>query len=131
MIDFKEGNGIYPGTWTGSGMGSGMGSGIFADIRPARTRPTALPCRPAEHAPTPTHPHTPAHVDAIDFNTPRLSSFGEKKTFGGELRLGRPSRQRRAPGAPWGLPTPDLGSTLGQPSVNVRYLPEPSRADFR
>ena len=44
--------------------------------------------------------------------------------FAGEIcqdrgRLGRPSRQRRAPRAPWGLPTPDLGSTLGQPWVNV------------
>ena len=27
---------------------------------------------------------------------------------------------RRAPRAPWGLPTPDLGSTFGQRSVNVR-----------
>ena len=44
----------------------------------------------------------------------------KKNTFGGELRLGRPSRQRRAPRAPWGLPTPDLGSTLGQRWVNVR-----------
>ena len=67
--------------WMGSGQDLDriwMGSGIFAEIRPARTRPTALPCRPAEHAPTPTHPHTPAHVDAIDFNTPRLISFGKK-----------------------------------------------------
>ena len=38
----------------------------------------------------------------------------KKNTFGGELRLRRPSRQRRAPRAPWGLPTPDVGSTLGQ-----------------
>ena len=44
----------------------------------------------------------------------------KKNTFGGELRLGHPSRQRRAPRAPWGLPTPDVGSTLGQRSVNVR-----------
>ena len=43
----------------------------------------------------------------------------KKNTFGGELRLGRPSRQRRAPRAPWGLPTPDVGSTLGQRSVNL------------
>ena len=41
----------------------------------------------------------------------------KKNTFGGELRLGRPSRQRRASRAPWGLPTPNLRSTLGQPSV--------------
>ena len=45
--------------------------------------------------------------------------------FAGEIcqdrgRLGRPSRQRRAPRAPWGLPTPDLGSTYGQPWVNLR-----------
>ena len=44
--------------------------------------------------------------------------------FTGEIcqdrrRLGRPSRQRRAPRAPWGLPTPNVGSTLGQRSVNV------------
>ena len=43
----------------------------------------------------------------------------KKETFGGKLRLGRPSRQRRAPRAPWGLPTLDVGSTLGQPWVNV------------
>ena len=49
-----------------------------------------------------------------------FSSPEKKNTFGGELRLGRPSRQRRPSRAPWGLPTPDLGSTLGQPSVNVR-----------
>ena len=45
--------------------------------------------------------------------------------FAGEIcqergRLGRPSRQRRAPRAPWGLPTPNLGSTLGQRWVNLR-----------
>ena len=45
--------------------------------------------------------------------------------FAGEIcqdrgRLGRPSRQRRAPRAPWGLPTPNPRSTLGQPSVNPR-----------
>ena len=45
--------------------------------------------------------------------------------FAGEIcqdrgRLGRPSRQRRAPRAPWGLPTPHVGSTLGQPWVNLR-----------
>ena len=44
--------------------------------------------------------------------------------FAGEIcqdrgRLGRPSRQRRAPKAPWGLPTPNVRSTLGQRSVNV------------
>ena len=55
--------------------------------------------------------------------------------FAGEIcqergRLGRPSRQRRAPRAPWGLPTPDLRSTTGQPTVNLRYLPYPSRTDF-
>ena len=44
----------------------------------------------------------------------------KKNTFGGELRLERPSRQRRAPGAPWGLPTPDVRSTFGQRWVNVR-----------
>ena len=43
--------------------------------------------------------------------------------FAGEIcqergRLGRPSRQRRAPRAPWGLPTPNVGSTLGQPAVS-------------
>ena len=43
----------------------------------------------------------------------------KKNTFGGELRLGRPSRQRRASRAPLGLPTPDVGSTLGQPWVNL------------
>ena len=42
----------------------------------------------------------------------------KKNTFGGELRLRRPSRQRRAPRAPWGLPTPDVGSTTGQRSVS-------------
>ena len=42
----------------------------------------------------------------------------KKNTFGGELRLGRPSRQRRAHRAPWGLPTPDVRSTLGQPWVS-------------
>ena len=47
----------------------------------------------------------------------------KKNTFGGELRLGRPSRQRRAPRAPWGLPTPDFGWTFGQRSVDVGYLP--------
>ena len=41
-------------------------------------------------------------------------SSPEKNTFGGELRLRRPSRQRRASRAPLGLPTPDVGSTLGQ-----------------
>ena len=77
-----------------------------------------------------------------------FSSPEKKNTFGGELRLGRtsragevlvenvtdfageicqergrlgrPSRQRRAPRAPWGLPTPDLRSTFGQRLVNVR-----------
>ena len=44
----------------------------------------------------------------------------KKNTFGGELRLRRPSRQRRASRAPLGLPTPDPRSTLGQRSVNVR-----------
>ena len=44
----------------------------------------------------------------------------KKNTFGGELRLRRPSRQRRASRAPLGLPTPDPRSTLGQPSVNPR-----------
>ena len=44
--------------------------------------------------------------------------------FAGEIcqergRLGRPSRQRRAPRAPWGLQTPNVRSTLGQPSVNL------------
>ena len=44
--------------------------------------------------------------------------------FAGEIcqdrgRLGCPSRQRRAPRAPWGLPTPNPRSTLGQRSVNV------------
>ena len=43
--------------------------------------------------------------------------------FAGEIcqdrgRLGRPSRQRRAPRAPWGLPTPNVRSTLGQPWVS-------------
>ena len=45
-----------------------------------------------------------------------FSSPEKKNTFGGELRLGRPSRQRRAPGGYQRL-------TLGQRSVNVRYLP--------
>ena len=31
--------------------------------------------------------------------------------------------QRRAARAPWGLPTLDLGSTFGQRSVNLGYLP--------
>ena len=44
----------------------------------------------------------------------------KKNTFGGELRLRRPSRHRRASRAPLGLPTPDPRSTLGQPSVNPR-----------
>ena len=44
----------------------------------------------------------------------------KKNTFGGELRLRRPSRQRRASRAPLGLPTPDPRSTLGQRWVNVR-----------
>ena len=44
--------------------------------------------------------------------------------FAGEIcqergRLGRPSRQRRAPRTPWGLPTPNVGSTFGQRWVNV------------
>ena len=39
--------------------------------------------------------------------------------FAGEIcqdrgRVGGPSRQRRAPRAPWGLPTPNVGSTYGQ-----------------
>ena len=38
----------------------------------------------------------------------------KKNTFGGELRLRRPSRQRRASRAPLGLPTLDVRSTLGQ-----------------
>ena len=42
----------------------------------------------------------------------------KKNTFGRELRLRRPSRQRRASRAPWRLPTPDLGSTFGQPWVS-------------
>ena len=45
--------------------------------------------------------------------------------FAGEIcqdrgRLGRPSRQRRAPRAPWGLPTPNVRSMLGQRWVNPR-----------
>ena len=42
-----------------------------------------------------------------------------KKKIGGELRLRRHSRQRRASRAPLGLPTPDVRSTLGQPWVNL------------
>ena len=34
---------------------------------------------PPPHAPTPAHPHTRS-CTRIDFNTPRLSSFGKKKT---------------------------------------------------
>ena len=56
-----------------------MGSGIFAEIWPGPDPARPPPLSAAEHAPTPTHPHTPAHVDAIDFNTPRLISFGKKK----------------------------------------------------
>ena len=63
MIDFQIGNGLC--------LGSGIGSGNFFQ-NPARPGPgEAAPPSAAEHAPTPTHPHTPAHVDAIDFNTPR------------------------------------------------------------
>ena len=52
--------------------------------------------------------------------------------FAGEIcqergRLGRPSRQRRAPRAPWGLPTPNVRSTFGQRWVNLRStLGQPS-----
>ena len=70
MIDFPIGNWILHRTWTGSGRDLDRTWDIGPD--PARPGPAeAPPLSPAEHAPPPTHPHAPAHVDAIDFNTPR------------------------------------------------------------
>ena len=82
MIDFKEGDGILSRIWTGPGQDLDRIWTKPPNIcrNPARPGPgEAAPLSAAEHAPTPTHPHTPTHVDAIDFNTPRLSSFGKKK----------------------------------------------------
>ena len=77
MIDFKGGMGFTAGSGPDLDR-SWTGPGIFAEIWPGPDPARPPPLSAAEHAPTPTHPHTPAHVDAIDFNTPRLISFGKK-----------------------------------------------------
>ena len=94
MIAFSKGSGLCPGSGTGSpdriaGPDRRIGSpDIFR--HPARPGPgeAALPSA-AEHAPTPTHSRIRTHVDTIDFNTPRLSSFGKKKTMVFNLRMRR------------------------------------------
>ena len=77
MVDFKEGNGILHRIWLGSGADLEYWSGSG----PARTRRGYSPvsrraCTPTHmHSHTHMHTRTPAHT--IDFNTPRLLSFGK------------------------------------------------------
>ena len=63
-------------SWTGAGQELGY----LPKSGPARTRRGRPPQPPSMHPHTHPPSHTPAHVDAIDFNTPRLSSFGKKSS---------------------------------------------------
>ena len=87
MVDFQIRNGLCLGSGYGIwvwdlGIGSGYGIwDIFTKIPappPLRTDPPPSPTRLAADNERVTHMHTRTPAHTIDFNTPRLSSFGKK-----------------------------------------------------